>query len=158
LGPVPGVSNNSPKAAEEYKKNMDYNPKGRPWDPNILEVLVEGVPVTVVSYGPGEPMELREKWNVGKHLEESNEMKYTSIYCCINVVDKEVARSNNDWALALKSLLAFYGEGRSVTVKRWARRFFVCYFSRPLLHRAFGVALRRPCRKPNLYVYYTTII
>ena len=99
------------------------NPHGQDWDPKVIEISKHGLSCTIVTYGTGESMESRQRWNAAKHMEEHNTMRLTPLHICISIADATANKFNGDWGTVLKDLLSFYGEGKRSMCKRWVLGF-----------------------------------
>ena len=104
----------------EYLNDNDTNPMGEPWDPRVVEVMTTGLVITFATYPDGnDDLGHREAWNAGKHDEENNKYRPTSLHKKLDIVRKRYQRSNQDWAAVTQQLIAIFGKGRYSTIQRW---------------------------------------
>ena len=88
-------------------------------DAQLLAIFNQGLQVTVVTYSDNEDMLSRRAWNTGKHDEESNTVRWSSVHMKISVA-LDAYRTAGDWAQVIKHLSkAFNLSG--ATVRRWSR-------------------------------------
>ena len=99
---------------------QDRTPEGHDWPSNLLEIFQHGLEVRVVAYEDDDDRDAREAWNIAKHDEESNSVRWSSVYQKISVATKSYKKLG-DWAAVTKDLHAKYGPGKKSTVSRWIR-------------------------------------
>jgi len=88
-------------------------------DPTLLNTFEQGLRVAVVTYADNDDMTLRRAWNVGKHDEENNTVRWSSVHLRITVA-KEMHAYVGDWPAATKELCKRFSFSES-TVRRWSR-------------------------------------
>jgi len=86
------------EARTAYEMNDRTNPHGKPWDKNVVDIITNGLKCKEVTYGVGEPRFVRVRWNVGKHLEESNSMKFTALVTILEVVESTRTMLGGVWS------------------------------------------------------------
>ena len=80
-----------------------------------------GLNVRVVAY-QNDDRESREAWNTAKHDEESNTVRWSTLYQKVSTAYASMTRAENrDWKHATTRLLNLYGPGKKSTVARWIR-------------------------------------
>ena len=67
-------------ARAEWAKDSDETPAGEVWDPQLVEIFKEGLIVKEVKYPDDEDGEMRFQWNVGKHDQEINTVRWSSVF------------------------------------------------------------------------------
>ena len=88
-------------------------------DPQLKEIFTHGLRVTVVRYSDNGDLINRRAWNVGKHDEESNTVRWSSIHLKVTVA-KDLHGQLGDWNNVGKELTRRFNFSAS-TVKRWVR-------------------------------------
>ena len=88
-------------------------------DAQLLAIFDQGLQVTVVTYSDNDDMLARRAWNTGKHDEENNTVRWSSVYMKI-MVAKDAYAATGDWAKVQKELTTRFHFSLS-TVRRWAR-------------------------------------
>ena len=88
-------------------------------DEQLLAIFEQGLQVTVVTYPDNDDLVARRAWNTGKHDEESNTVRWSSVYMKI-MVAKDAYAAAGDWAKVQKELTARFSFSQS-TVRRWTR-------------------------------------
>ena len=88
-------------------------------DTQLLAIFEQGLQVTVVQYPDNDDLIARRAWNTGKHDEESNTVRWSSVYMKI-MVAKDAYAAAGDWAKAQRELPTRFSFSRS-TVRRWTR-------------------------------------
>ena len=89
-------------------------------DPTLLQIFEHGLRVAVVKYADDDDMTVRRGWNVGKHDEENNTVRWSSVHLKITVA-KDMHTHSGDWTTATKELCKRFSFSES-TVRRWSRR------------------------------------
>lgn len=98
---------------DEHERGMEVS------DAALQAVFKDGLRVTVVSYQDNADLGTRRAWNVGKHDEEANTVRWSSVHLKI-VVAKDLYGQHGDWAKVAKELQSRFGFSASTT-KRWSR-------------------------------------
>ena len=88
-------------------------------DPQLLAIFDQGLQVTVVTYSDNEDQLSRRAWNTGKHDEENNTVRWSSVHMKISVA-LDAWRTAGDWPLAIKHLSKAFNLS-AATVRRWTR-------------------------------------
>ena len=88
-------------------------------DAQLVAIFEQGLHVTVVTYNDNEDMLARRGWNTGKHDEESNTVRWSSVYMKI-MVARDAHATTGDWSKVQKELTTRFNFSLS-TVRRWAR-------------------------------------
>ena len=103
-----------------YQANKETTPEGDVWPQSLMSIFSSGLSVRVVAYEDDDDREVREAWNTAKHDEESNTIRWSTLYQKMNTA---VARFKKlgDWSKVTSSLLEFYGPSKRTTVGRWVR-------------------------------------
>ncbi len=105
---------------EIHTASSEHTPCGQAWPSSLLDVFSKGLPCRVVTYADNDDREARESWNVAKHDEEGNSVRWSSLWQKLNIVRCRFNRVG-DWNAAQTSLLTLYGPGKRSTVGRWTR-------------------------------------
>jgi hypothetical protein len=103
-----------------YQANKETTPEGDVWPQSLMSIFSSGLHVRVVAYEDDDDREVREAWNTAKHDEESNTIRWSTLFQKMNTA---VARFKKlgDWSKVTSSLLEFYGPTKRTTVGRWVR-------------------------------------
>ena len=102
----------------KYEVNQEMTQDGHEWDARLRNIFDAGLPLTVVKYTDDEYD--REAWNVAKHDEETNTVRWSSIHQKIKIVFGMHQRLG-DWTGVSAALLRLYGPGKKSTIGRWVR-------------------------------------
>jgi hypothetical protein len=103
-----------------WQLNKNTTPSGDAWDPQLLSIFTDGLYVKVVSYADDADRDARELWNVVKHDEEGNTVRWSSVFQKISIPCKIFSRDGN-WDKVRVLLVAAYGKSKTTTVGRWIR-------------------------------------
>ena len=90
------------------------------WSAHLADVMKSGLHCKVVKYTDDEDKESRELWNVAKHDEDNNTVRWSSLYQKLNIV-KQSFRRSGDWQKTTQMLVDAYGPGKRSTIGRWVR-------------------------------------
>jgi len=88
-------------------------------DTTLLNIFDHGLHVTVVKYPDDDNRTLRRAWNAGKHDDDNNTIRHTSVHLKISVA-KEMYATIDDWGLIAKDLVKKFNLSES-SVRRWTR-------------------------------------
>jgi hypothetical protein len=53
---------------------------GEPWSLRLVDIFLNGLSCTVVNYADNNDRDVREAWNVARHAEESNKVRWSSVF------------------------------------------------------------------------------
>ena len=105
---------------EEFKRNSEATPKGNPWPGSLVAVFEKGLQVRVVQYEDDEDRDKRFRWNVAKHDQENNTVRWSSVYQKIFVA-ASLFKKFGDWDAVRAECKSTYGIGKADTYNRWIR-------------------------------------
>ncbi len=108
------------KSQELHAADSEKTRHGNTWPPSLLDIFANGLACRVVAFADNDDREARESWNVAKHDEEGNSVRWSSLWQKLNTVRCRFRRVG-DWNVAQSSLLALYGPSKKSTVGRWTR-------------------------------------
>jgi hypothetical protein len=72
-------------ALQQCFKRRDEHPNcpttdGEPWSLRLIDIFLNGLSCTVVKYADNIDRDVREAWNVARHGEESNKVRWSSVF------------------------------------------------------------------------------
>ena len=102
------------------ESDPEATPDKEPWPANLLEIFQNGLPVRVVGYTDDDDVDVRFAWNVAKHDEDSNSVRWSTVADQIGV-PLRLFRRHGDWAVVSQKLKDLYGPGKKAACGRWAR-------------------------------------
>ena len=107
------------QALVDLKKAQEESNFSLITDDHLIAIFGQGLQVTVVTYSDNDDMCARRAWNTGKHDEENNTVRWSSVYMKI-MVAKDAYKSVGDWQAVTKELTARF-QFSSASVRRWVR-------------------------------------
>ena len=69
---------------QAWGANPDTTPDGEAWSESLVQVFQAGLECRVVAYADDDDRENRSAWNTAKHGEESNTVRWSTVYHKLN--------------------------------------------------------------------------
>ena len=73
------------------------------WSAHLADVFKSGLPCKIVKYGDDDDRDARELWNVAKHDEDNNTVRWSSLYQKLKIV-RQSFRRTGDWQKTTQAL------------------------------------------------------
>jgi hypothetical protein len=105
---------------KHYQDDQEVTPAGEAWSESLASIFLKGLAVRVVAYSDDDDREAREAWNIAKHDEESNTVRWSTLHQKVQTALGRFHRAGC-WSIATESLLDLYGPGKKSSVGRWVR-------------------------------------
>ena len=102
------------------RRQQQLTREGYLWPESLVTIFHYGLSVRVVAYTDDDDLESREAWNIAKHDEENNSVRWSSLHQKLTVVTTLYKRLC-DWQKVKASLVGLYGPGKGPTIGRWVR-------------------------------------
>ena len=107
------------KALLECRAFFADNPSEVP-PKSLTDIFKLGLGVRVIVYPDDDDREARECWNIARHDEESNQIRWSSLAQKIGTVLAQFKRMG-EWKAVSTKLETLYGEVKKSTIGRWVR-------------------------------------